>query len=270
MQHLQATDQMGCIVSLPFPPQRIVSLVPSQTELLYDLGLGHKIVGRTRYCIHPESQIQHATIVGGTKQFDIQKIRDLKPDLIIGNKEENYPEGIHELAKSFSVWMSDINNVPDALHMIQEVARITDTMQIGSAIAAKIDAGFKQLCKAHQPVRVAYFIWRKPYMVAASSTFINDILTRSGMINVFNHLERYPQLTMNELVVQSPQVVLLSSEPYRFTATHIQEFQEVLPSAKVLLVDGEMFSWYGSRLLKAVEYLHTFVSESELYEKESF
>ncbi|GAB3856753.1 helical backbone metal receptor [Hymenobacter terrigena] len=254
---LNVTDQMGRRVAVPFPPQRIVSLVPSQTELLFDLGLGEKVVGVTKFCLHPAEARTKATVIGGTKNFDFDKIATLKPDLIIGNKEENYQDGIEQLAAKYPVWLSDISNLPEALEMIRRVGFIAGAKESASELATEIEASFATLAAAtneETPVSAAYFIWRKPYMVAATGTFIDDMLRRAGFANAFAGLSRYPEISAAQLATVAPQRILLSSEPYPFAEKHFAEFQQICPTAKVEIVDGELFSWYGSRLLKSAAY----------------
>lgn len=241
-------------MAVPFPPQRIVSLVPSQTELLCDLGLGSRVVGVTKFCIYPPEARQNAAVIGGTKNFDFEKIAALKPDLIIGNKEENYQAGIEQLAANYPVWLSDIGTLPQALDMVKRVAFITGKKEQGEKIAAEITAAFATRISLKAETAVAYFIWRKPYMAAASGTFIDDMLRRAGFRNVFADLERYPEITAAQLRDAAPERIFLSSEPYPFGAKHLAEFQEICPTAKIQLVDGELFSWYGSRLRQSAAY----------------
>ncbi|KAA9332354.1 ABC transporter substrate-binding protein [Hymenobacter busanensis] len=252
---LNVTDQIGRRVAVPFPPQRIVSLVPSQTELLFDLGLGERVVGVTKFCIHPAEAREKAAVVGGTKNFHFDKIAALKPDLIIGNKEENYQDGIEQLAAQYPVWMSDIFTLDDALDMMRRVGLITGTKANAEALAAEIAASFGQLAPPAEPLSAAYFIWRQPYMVAATGTFIDDVMQRAGFRNAFAGRSRYPEIGADELAAAAPQVVLLSSEPYPFGAKHVAEFQAICPQAVVCVVDGELFSWYGSRLRHSAAYV---------------
>lgn len=254
---LTVTDQMGRRVAVPFPPQRIVSLVPSQTELLFDLGLGEKVVGVTKFCIHPAEARTKATVIGGTKNFDFDKIAALKPDLIIGNKEENYQAGIEHLAARYPVWLSDISNLSEALDMIRRVGLIVGAKEKATSLAADIAASFAASATnttAVPPVSAAYFIWRKPYMAAAAGTFIDDMLQRAGCVNVFADMSRYPEISPEQLATAAPQRILLSSEPYPFAEKHFAEFQQICPAAQIEIVDGELFSWYGSRLLKSAAY----------------
>lgn len=254
---LTVTDQLGRRVIIPFPPQRIISLVPSQTELLVDLGVGKRMVGVTKFCIHPPETRHTASIIGGTKNFDFDKIAALKPDLIIGNKEENYQAGIEQLAASYPVWLSDISDLGQALDMIRRVGFIAGAKDKAEKIATKIANSFAALATHTPAVSAAYFIWRKPYMVAASGTFINDMLRRAGFSNAFAHLGRYPEITLEQLAQAAPTRIFLSSEPYPFKEKHLAELQELCPAAEVQLVDGELFSWYGSRLLHSAAYFQT-------------
>ncbi len=249
------TDQMHRTIQVPSHPQRIISLVPSQTELLYDLGLGERVVGITKFCVLPETWFNSKHRIGGTKKVDMDKVRALKPDLIIGNKEENARKDIEALEKEFPVWMSDVRTLRDAGNMIAAIGDLTGTKEKANEILHGIVHAFDALEPMEEPRTVAYFIWREPYMVAGHGTFVNDMLLRLGLINVFDEGDaRYPEITANEVEDASPEVILLASEPYPFQQKHIEEFKEICPDARIVLVDGEFFSWYGSRLLKAPAY----------------
>jgi len=260
------TDQMGREITFNFPPKRIVSVVPSQTELLFDLGLDTEIIGLTKFCIHPIEKFATRTKVGGTKKLNIDLIKDLKPDLIIGNKEENTQGDIEELAAYFPVWMSDIFTLDDAMKTIGQIGELVDREPEASYLNHLISAGFNDLktLALQQGIdkKVAYLIWRKPYMVVGKNTFIDDVLLSNGMTNVINQ-ERYPEVILEELKTSNCELILLSSEPYPFAEKHIEEIQAAVPNARIMLVDGEMFSWYGSRLVKAVQYFFEF--QKELY-----
>ncbi|MBS1619075.1 MAG: ABC transporter substrate-binding protein [Bacteroidetes bacterium] len=249
---------MGQPVDVPPFARRIISLVPSQTELLFDLGLGDRIVGVTRFCIHPEGAVGAKERIGGTKDFDLEKIETLVPDLILGNKEENYPEGIAALREKFPVWMSDIYTLHDAYQMMLAIGQMTATELTARDLVAEIQNEFAALVRHRalpQGLTAAYLIWRKPYMVAADHTFIDHMLGALGVQNVFAELSRYPAVSAAQLSEARPDLVFLSSEPYSFTERHMAEFQQLCPAARVMIVDGEMFSWYGSRLRQAAEYL---------------
>ncbi len=257
-------DQLGRKITLRAVPKRIVSIVPSQTELLYDLGLAEKIAGITWFCIHPAHHFNATEKVGGTKNLNFDKIAALQPDLIIGNKEENEKSQIETLEKEYPVWLSDINTLEDAVEMIDMLGKLTDTTKKASEICSSITNGFSQLTKnSLSPTRAAYFIWRNPYMGASNNTFINEMMKQCGMVNVLDGFVpkntdteslRYPMFTLAELKKLTPEVILLSSEPFPFKEKHVKEIRQVLPNTEVLLVDGEMFSWYGSRLLQSPKY----------------
>jgi ABC-type Fe3+-hydroxamate transport system substrate-binding protein len=255
------TDQMGYQLQLTDRPRRIVSLVPSQTELLFDLGLNETVVGITRYCLHPKPKIKSKVLIGGTKNPDLAAIRKLQPDLIIGNKEENRREDIEALRKEFPVWMSNIGKLADATAMIREVGRLIQNQTSADWLAGKIEERFEALAaeSVFQITRkkAAYLIWRKPWMVAGGGTFIDDMLRRAGLDNVFANVSRYPECSEESLSASRPDVIFLSSEPYPFQDTHLAEIRALCPSAQILLVDGEPFSWYGSRLLRTPAYLRS-------------
>ncbi len=239
---------------------RIISLVPSQTELLAYLGLENEVIGITKFCVHPQKWFREKTRVGGTKNIHLQKIQELSPDLIIANKEENVKEQIEELAKKYDVWVTDVNNVDEAINMINDIGKLTNHSSEASDLALKIEERFeklKEVVSGKRKTRTAYFIWKNPWMVAGNHTFINDMLQRAGFENIFADLERYPQINLN-LLKGNAELVLLSSEPYPFKQKHRQELEQLIPGIKIEIIDGEMFSWYGSRLLKSVDYFLSF------------
>lgn len=245
---------MGFEVIVPRNP-RIISLVPSQTELLFDLGLDAQIIGVTKFCIHPSDKVKQKPVIGGTKKFRFNTIDELQPDLIIGNKEENYQEGIEQLKNKYPVWMSDITTLDEATEMIRGIGYIVDVEERASRLADDILKSFANV-KKQIPKRTLYFIWQNPYMAVGNNTFIDEMLQRIGLINVASSIDRYPELTPSQIQELDPELVLLSSEPYPFKEKHVGAFRNLCPDASVQVVDGEMFSWYGSRLLKAVDYFN--------------
>jgi ABC-type Fe3+-hydroxamate transport system substrate-binding protein len=253
-------DQLNRVINLPAIPKRIVSVVPSQTELLFYLGLDAEIVGVTKFCIHPKQKVKVVTKVGGTKQLDIGLIKSLQPELIIANKEENERSQIEALMDVCPVWISDIHNLQTAFDMIQSVGQIVGKKLEADALSNEIRNRFNTLVCHPLNIKIAYLIWRKPYMVAGRQTYIDSLMQMCGLNNVFE-AERYPEVSANDLVTANPDVVFLSSEPYPFKQKHIDEFKRLLPKANVVLVDGEMFSWYGSRLLEVPGYFNKLQSE---------
>ncbi len=249
-------DQMGLDVAIEWPPKRIISLVPSQTELLYSLGLTDEVVGITKFCVHPDEWFHSKQRIGGTKKLDFEKIAALKPDLIIGNKEENEEAQIKQLMQEYPVWMSDIHNLDQAFGMINSIGEISNRQDKATALINDIQKEFEKLKQNKKGLLgAAYFIWRQPYMVVGHDTFISDMMAKCGFKNLLEEKAvRYPEVSEDELKKFNPDVILLSSEPFPFSAKHIAEFQQICPEAKIVLVDGEYFSWYGSRLLSAPAY----------------
>ncbi|WP_033956242.1 ABC transporter substrate-binding protein [Psychroserpens jangbogonensis] len=250
-------DQLNRTVSILQTPKRIVSLVPSQTELLVDLGLMDTIVGVTKFCVHPKQLRKEKAVVGGTKQVHFDKIKALKPDIILCNKEENTKEMISELEQIAPVHISDIYTIEDSLELMKMYGELFDVTEKSQSIIDEIKMkikAFDELMTDQPKLKVAYFIWKKPWMVAASQTFINEILSLNNFENIYQDVNRYPEIKLSELKNKQPDIVLFSSEPYPFNDNDIKEFKSVYPEIKVIIVDGEAFSWYGSRLVKAFDY----------------
>ena len=247
-------DQLKRKISVPYPPQRIVSLVPSQTELLADLGLGERVVGITKYCVHPADWLTTKAVIGGTKTVKVDQVLALRPDLVIANKEENDKAQVEALMAEVPVWISDVKDLADALEMVEWVGQLTDTVATAKAIGTAIRQRFDTLPQSDESKRSClYLIWRRPYMGAGKETFIDAMLATAGLENMLT-TSRYPEISLEEMAILRPDVVLLSSEPYPFGEKHIAEIREFLPDADFKIVDGELFSWYGSRLKLAPDY----------------
>lgn len=259
---------MGNEVVFSYPPKRIVSLVPSQTELLADLGLEKEVLGITRFCIHPESWFKNKVKVGGTKKFNFKRIRELHPDLIIGNKEENYKEGIQVLQNEYPVLMTDIYTLDDALNSINLLGKATGKAEAAKLMSLEIKENFK-VCMSKDEAgghpKVLYLIWQNPYMGAGVNTFIDEMITAAGYENILKNRSRYPVLSYEEIKEMNPDYIFLSSEPYPFKEKHLRTFADIFPGIKFFLVDGEMFSWYGSRLLKAPAYFNSLLQMTKGY-----
>lgn len=241
-------DQLQRPVSMTAIPQRIISLVPSITELLIDMGLQDQMVGRTKFCVHPKNIVTNITKIGGTKQVHVEKVKDLQPDLIIANKEENDRAQVGQLARHFPVWISDVPNFPAALEMILQLGRLLQVEAKAQKIVQQSQLKMANLLP-RTAKRVAYLIWRKPYMTIGNDTYIHDMLRRTGFENIYGEQTRYPQFELEDLKQRQPEAILLSSEPFPFREKHIAELREVFPDIPIELVDGEAFSWYGTRLL---------------------
>ena len=240
------------------PSFRIISLVPSQTQLLVDLGLEESIVGITKFCIHPSHLRRTKTIVGGTKQCHFEKIRALSPTHILCNKEEN-TKVIVETSKTIAhTHVAEIFTIQDTLALIKNYGTLFSKEREANLLRTKIKqklTDFTSFIKEKPQLKVAYFIWRKPWMVAANNTYINHLLELNNFTNIYDHKDRYPEIDIQDLKdKESPDVVFLSSEPYPFKEEHISEFDSKKHQAKICFVDGEMFSWHGSKLVEAFDY----------------
>lgn len=257
---IQLKDQIGVFHNFKTIPKRIVSLVPSQTELLYDLGLDEQIIGITKFCVHPTSFLKTKTMVGGTKNPNFDKIKALQPDIIICNKEENSKDIVAACSKISNVWVTDISSIEDNNQMVSDFGKLFGKEKIANHLISKINQSkidFQNFIN-EQPIRkVAYFIWKNPYIVAGNETFIDQMLQLNHFENVFKHLNRYPEIIIENSISQEIDLILLSSEPFPFKESDKEEFQKQLPNCKIKIVDGEMFSWHGSRILKAFEYFKT-------------
>lgn len=248
-----STDHIGSTFSLGPTPHKIVSLVPSITELLFDLGLAQNIVGRTKFCIHPKDGFTNAKVIGGTKQIHIDQIKALDPDLVIANKEENVKEQVEALAEFTSTFTTVVKNKEDAIRMIKDLGEITGSSQMADDMIKAILANFV----SHQPtpkIKMVYLIWQDPYMTVGGDTFISNYMEDFGFENCFKNHNRYPSIGLSEMKEANPDYILLSSEPFPFKETHLKNIsnQTGIPC---ILVDGSYCSWYGSRMLKSGEYL---------------
>lgn len=257
-------DQMGREVFLDKIPERIISLVPSKTELLVDMGLEDKIVGVTKFCVHPQNIRKEKAIVGGPKGIRMEKIRALQPDLILGNKEENTQEMVAEMEKEFPVHLSDINTIEDTYSLIEQYGQMfgleRKASQINHAIKREI-LKFQEYIADKPQLKVIYFIWRKPWMVVGNDTFVNHLLEMNKFENAYQHISRYPEVDVENL--EPADFILLSSEPFPFGEKHKQELLPLVGDRKIRFVDGEYFSWYGTRLEKAFQYFKE-LRETEL------
>ena len=250
-------DQLNRKIQINRIPRRIISLVPSQTELLVDLGLESSIVGVTKFCVHPKHLRMSKAVVGGTKQINIEKIKALQPDIILCNKEENTEEIIKSLEDIAPIHVSDIYNLEDCFELINMYAAIFDVEDNALDLISNIQIereAFKLQYQNKDKLKVAYFIWKNPWMVAASDNFIDIMIKEAGFLNAFEHEKRYPEIDLNYKALAEADLVFLSSEPFPFKEEHVLELQSQFPEKTIKIVDGEMFSWYGSRLLESYSY----------------
>ncbi|MDO1499920.1 helical backbone metal receptor [Winogradskyella maritima] len=257
---MQIKDQLHRILEFKETPKRIVSLVPSQTELLVDLGLKDAIVGITKFCVHPETLRKEKTIVGGTKQVKLDLIESLKPDIILCNKEENTKMMVEELQQLAPIHISDVYDLESCFELIKMYGELFDVTEKALRLTANIQSerqNFKQTISIQTKKSVVYFIWKDPYMVAGGDTFINYMLQDAGFLNIFSNRKRYPEISLEASELEKADCILLSSEPFPFKEKHVNELKNRFPDKEIRVVDGELFSWYGSRLLKSYPYFKT-------------
>ncbi|TNE69635.1 hypothetical protein EP331_13960 [bacterium] len=238
---------------------RVVSLVPSLTEFLFDINLGDELVGRTRFCIHPLKQLESVRIVGGTKNPNIDNIKALNPDLVICNKEENRHEDVLAIQTFAKVLVTEIHTISDAFRELKRIGkavhRTSETKQLIEKIQLELPEQF------YSPVETMYFIWKNPWMSVGNDTYINDVMKTFGLVNRCGDLTRYPELNAEKIQELNPELVLLSSEPFPFGEKHRLDVQMLLPNAKIELVNGEWFSWYGSGMKHAFSSLKKWRNE---------
>jgi len=259
----QLDDARGHPVCLDAPPRRIVSLVPSQTELLAHLGLGDQTVGLTRFCIRPDGWKDDKQVVGGTKNVRVEKVEALRPDLVLANREENTRETVEAVEGFAPVFVTEVPDVPGAAAMIRDVGRLAGRPARAGALADRLTQGFAALAEdvaSEDPLPVAYLIWREPYMTVGGDTIIHDVMRRAGLENVFAGRTRYPEVTPAEVGERGAQAVLLPDEPFPFDERYAEELREALP-LPTQLVKGQLFSWYGPRLAEAPPYLRELRAE---------
>ena len=254
-------DQLNRIIKFEDSPKRIISLVPSQTELLCDLGLEANLVGVTKFCVHPQHIKTNATVVGGTKQIHFDRIKALKPDIILCNKEENTKTIVESCQSICNVHVSNIFTLTDSLDLILQYGVLFKKEENAKLVINKIEnkiADFKMFIADKPILKTTYFIWKNPWMVVGSNTFINYLLELNKFKNIYTKQTRYPEIELSKSIENKRvELVLLSSEPFPFKKIHKKEIQPFYSNANILLVDGEMFSWYGSRLIKAFSYFKT-------------
>lgn len=256
--HALMHDQTGQPFAFEAVPKRIVSLVPSLTELLCDLGLEECLVGITKFCVHPFHLKSVKTIVGGTKKVNADKISGLEPDIILCNKEENTLQMVEELRHICPVWVTNVVTIEDNLQMIRDFGQLLGCRTEAQKWHDKIAFAYRDFERfvEDKPVRKAvYFIWKNPWMVSGSDNFINEMLRINRLENIYAHWGRYPEIELSKIRSDGdPDLVFLSSEPFPFKEQDAFEIGRFTHHAKTVFVDGEMFSWYGSRLVKAFAY----------------
>ena len=256
------SDIFGNSFSSESDPRRIISLVPSTTETLYDLGLGDRVVGVTRFCVHPSTAREEKILVGGTKNIAADRIQSCQADLVIGNQEENSEQIYTQL---------QLLNIPTCFFFPKTVNQaILDIEKLSRLFHRSEEYKFWfQKCQANRvqctekSFRFVYLIWRKPWMSVNGDCFISSMLREIGGENIFaDHPERYFSCTLEEIKREKPDVLLLSSEPFPFQEKHKQELlAEGFGEKQIRLINGELCSWHGTRMAKAFLYLNDWVAE---------
>ena len=232
---------------------------PAITEALVDLGLNeNEVVGRTKFCIHPAEKVKNVPVIGGTKNININKIRSLQPDLILANKEENVKEQVQALMDDFKVTVTNVENIEDNYYLLKNLGQLLSKEDRAQLFNLKIYDVLNQ-AKTQSKIKTAYLIWKNPYMTIGSDTFIHKILAEIGFENIFGNRKRYPEITTEDLA--GADLIMLSSEPFPFKEKHLEELQAFYPNKKIMIVDGEAFSWYGTHIAKCGEYFKELIQE---------
>ena len=245
---------------------RIVSLCPSLTELVFDLGRGADLVGRTAWCVHPEDRVEAIEKVGGTKTPDVARIAGLRPDLVLMNEEENRVEDAQALrAAGLLLHVSMPRDARATAQMVRSIGAAIERVGEAEKIALDIEARSARVIEAARgarPVRWAYLIWRKPFMSVNQDTFVSALLDQAGGENIFAASpERYPTVEVRELVAHSPDVIFLCTEPFPFQDKHRDELAQAtgFSRERFVIADGELLSWHGSRTPRGIDYAESLI-----------
>lgn len=248
---------------------RIVSLCPSLTELVFDLGHGDELVGRTKFCIHPADRVGAVEKVGGTKNPKLERIIELAPNLVLLNEEENRREDAEALrAAGVQCHVSFPHTALETADMVRSIADAIDAKADGERIARDIETRHNRVVKSaadRAPVSYAYMIWREPWMTLNADTFVSALLGDAGGRNAFaSAVDRYPAISPADLTSQSPDVVLLSTEPFPFQPKHAEELARLtgIDRERFEIVDGELLSWHGSRTPAGIDYAEQVVERA--------
>lgn len=240
---------------------KIVSLCPSLTELVVDLGAGDSLVGRTKFCVHPADRVDAIEKVGGTKNPKIDRIIEIAPDLVLMNEEENRKEDAAALeAAGIRLHTSMPRTAAETAAMVRSIGIALGRSREAEFIAADIERRADRVRRdavRYPPVRYACLIWRDPIMTVNDDTFIAGLLALPGGQNVFGAREnRYPTISPAELHEADPLRILLPNEPFPFQDRHIDELAALsrLPRERFRVVDGELLSWHGSRTPRGIDY----------------
>jgi ABC-type Fe3+-hydroxamate transport system substrate-binding protein len=280
---LRVYDDRGRELLFIRPPRRVVSLVPSDTLNLFALGAGDRLVGRTRYCVAPEGEVEHVPVVGGTKDVDVRAVAALEPDLVVSNQEENSRAHVEELARlQLPVFVAFPRRVADGLAHLARLARILGAQDASRDLLRRGLRALRAAEESPRPPLAAFVpIWMEPLMTVNADTFISDALSLAGGRNVFADRERryplqadlgaaearpagerdtrYPRVTLEEVALRAPEVVLLPDEPHPFGEADAQVFRTRLPAAKIAFCSGRDLSWYGAQSVDGLDRLRALI-----------
>lgn len=250
---IKVTDDLGTTLIFPRSPDKIVSLVPSLTETLVAAGLKSSLAGITKFCVHPKELLKEIDVIGGTKNPRIDAIISIKPDVVFANKEENRLEDITELKQHTQVYVTDISSHQDVVSFVYNLYMIFNTSECKHLMNQ-----IKNLpdYTNRKKISTCYLIWKNPWMTVGKDTFVHHMMEKYGFKNVYETEVRYPEISLESIQVLKPKIIMLSSEPYPFKEKDKQELLLYFPDTTIIQVDGEMFSWYGSRLLEADQYIN--------------
>ncbi|MBI9038391.1 MAG: ABC transporter substrate-binding protein [Bacteroidales bacterium] len=256
---MQFFDGLGRTICLDKIPKRIVSLCPSITETLCELGLADKIIACTDYCVHPIDVVKNFNKIGGPKNFSEEKILNLKPDIIFAVKEENETCKINRISKKVPTYVFDINSIQEGIEMIKTLGNIFEIQNISDCFIEKMQEGYKNLTKVNSNIKCLYLVWKQPYIAVGGDSFIDSVLYQINIKNCLrNSKKKYPKIKL-KLLENQFDLLILPSEPYSFSENDIDGFEKIFPEKEIIKVDGEMFSWYGTHQLKAISYLQKLV-----------
>lgn len=259
-------DDIGNIIEITETPLKIVSLCPSITETLCDMGLHKFLVGRTDFCTpvlqpldsNTQKYSEEIPTVGGTKNVNVDFVKTLTPDIIFASKEENDKHTIEILSKEHKCFVFEINSIDDSIKMIKTIGEIFINKCDVNELIHTIEQSFLQLPKLNRVHNALYLVWKDPYIAAGKNTYIDSLLSFVGFSNSIQN-EKY--ITLNNLNNLECDIIFLPSEPYKFTEEDKLVIQKMRSDAKILLVDGEMFCWYGSHMVKSALYLKNLVNK---------
>lgn len=244
-------------------PVRIVSLVPSLTELLFALDLTEQLVGRTDFCIEPAGQVETVPVVGGTKTADMDKLLALKPTHVLVNIDETPKEVADQIsANGISVVVTHPNKPADNLAMFGLFGSLFQRQQLSAKLS--VDLQGELMMTGGPPRKVLYLIWKRPWMTVSQDTYIASMLKLFGMETLCHDAAiRYPEVTIDSNLLATADLILFSSEPFPFAAKHREAFARDFGAdpSKLLAIDGKMVSWYGNRAIEGLHYLRDFTSQ---------